>query len=92
MNDGPGPRADLRHPVDGRRGLCQLLGDAVDRERPDPGLMVDLMAETCAACPVQEVCERSSRTRVTAGWWAGSFRSPDLNVQARDNDRDADAA
>ena len=41
-----------------------------------PALMAELMAETCAACPVLEVCERFVQdAEITAGWWAGSSRN-----------------
>ena len=41
-----------------------------------PPLLVDLMAQTCAACPVLGECEEFvDRAEVTAGWWAGASRN-----------------
>ena len=41
-----------------------------------PALMVELMAETCAACPVRDACEWFVQdAEITAGWWAGASRN-----------------
>ncbi|MDR7313606.1 hypothetical protein J2S40_004664 [Nocardioides luteus] len=43
-----------------------------------PTVLVDLMQETCDACPVRLACEAyATRNRVTGGWWGGVDRAPD---------------
>ncbi len=46
-----------------------------------PGVLVDLMADVCASCPVRRECAAYVvDARITAGWWAGrsvnGFRHP----------------
>lgn len=88
---GPRPIFDSRWMV---HAACTRIPGLPWTENRAPRLLVDLMAETCAACPVQEVCAAFvHETPVVAGWWAGSFRSPDIAVQAHpDHDADFDAA
>lgn len=70
---GPRPLFDSRWMV---HAACTELPGLPWTENRAPRLLVDLMAETCATCPVQEVCATFvHETRVMAGWWAGSFRS-----------------
>ena len=58
-----------------------------------PAVLVDLMRETCKACPVREACAAyADREDVTGGWWAGADRDPEavwarvewVPVRARD--------
>ena len=39
-----------------------------------PSVLVDLMRETCEACPVRLACAAYART-ATGGWWAGVDRA-----------------
>ena len=41
-----------------------------------PSVLVDLMRETCEACPVRLACAAYART-ATGGWWAGVDRAPE---------------
>lgn len=41
-----------------------------------PAVLVELMQETCAACPVRLACAAYART-ATGGWWAGVDRAPE---------------
>lgn len=43
-----------------------------------PTVLVDLMRETCDACPVRLACEAyARRNRVTGGWWCGVDQAPE---------------
>lgn len=91
---GPRPLFDSRWMTD---AACTRLPGLPWTENRVPRLLVDLMAETCAACPVQEVCEDFvHETRVVAGWWAGSFRSectdPDTATAVADSHESTDDA
>ncbi|GGR44671.1 hypothetical protein J2S40_004071 [Nocardioides luteus] len=39
-----------------------------------PSVLVELMQETCASCPVRLACAAYART-ATGGWWAGVDRA-----------------
>lgn len=41
-----------------------------------PTVLVELMQETCAGCPVRLACAAYART-ATGGWWAGVDRAPE---------------
>ncbi|WP_406025444.1 WhiB family transcriptional regulator [Nocardioides sp. NBC_00850] len=42
-----------------------------------PTVLVELMQETCEACPVLLACEAyATRNDVTGGWWGGVDRAP----------------
>ncbi len=41
-----------------------------------PTVLVELMQETCAGCPVRLACAAYART-ATGGWWAGIDRAPE---------------
>ncbi|MER7609278.1 WhiB family transcriptional regulator [Nocardioides sp. NPDC127503] len=43
-----------------------------------PTVLVDLMRETCAGCPVRLACAAYARSsKATGGWWAGVDRAPE---------------
>jgi hypothetical protein len=43
-----------------------------------PDVLVDLMREVCAGCPVADACAAYVQTaKVTGGWWAGEDRDPE---------------
>lgn len=45
--------------------------------RETPTVLVELMRETCAGCPVRLACAAfAARGEVTGGWWAGLDRDP----------------
>lgn len=45
----------------------------VENRQQVPRLIVDLMRETCAACPVLADCaDFVIDAEITAGWWAGA--------------------
>jgi len=49
-----------------------------------PEVVVRVMLDTCAACPVRAECEAYARdTCVTGGWWAGIDRDPFARMWAR---------
>ncbi|OIJ25228.1 WhiB family transcriptional regulator [Nocardioides luteus] len=41
-----------------------------------PTVLVDLMRETCASCPVRLACDAYARSsKSSGGWWAGVDRA-----------------
>ena len=43
-----------------------------------PDVLVELMREVCAGCPVADACAAYVETaKVTGGWWAGEDRDPE---------------
>lgn len=43
-----------------------------------PDVLVDIMREVCATCPVSADCSAYVDTaRITGGWWAGEDRDPE---------------
>ena len=43
-----------------------------------PDVLVDIMREICAGCPVANACAAYVDTaRITGGWWAGKDRDPE---------------
>ena len=43
-----------------------------------PDVLVDLMREVCAGCPVANACAAYVETgNITGGWWAGEDRDPE---------------
>jgi hypothetical protein len=43
-----------------------------------PDVLVDIMREVCAACPVAAACAAYVDTAsITGGWWAGEDRDPE---------------
>lgn len=43
-----------------------------------PEVLVDLMREVCAACPILDACgSYATAGHVTGGWWAGQDRDPE---------------
>lgn len=47
----------------------------IENPRRVPDVLLDLMAEACAACPVRTACEIfADQAHITAGFWAGESR------------------
>lgn len=49
-----------------------------------PDVVVDMMRDTCATCPVRLACAGYAMAdAVTGGFWAGSDRDPAVDVMAK---------
>lgn len=49
-----------------------------------PDVVIDMMREVCATCPVRLACAGYAMSQaVTGGWWAGTDRDPAVDVMAK---------